>query len=171
MDAVITIGRPVSLADLDEVRALMRAFVAWHRELHVEDAHLIDGYFDGEAFEAELAALPGKYARPEGDLLLARYDGEAAGCVALRRLDERACEMKRMFLYPRFHGLGIGRALGEAILQEAKTSGYRIMRLDTSVRQSEAQGLYRKLGFRQIEAYYDVPRPLREWLVFMERDL
>jgi putative acetyltransferase len=168
---LITIDRPVTVEDFDDVRALMRAFVAWHRERHVEDRDLIDAYFDAEAFEEELAMLPAKYALPDGDLLLARLDGEPAGCVALRRLDDRACEMKRMYLYPQFRGQGVGRALAEAILKEAKASGYAVMRLDTSVRQREAEGLYRKLGFRQIEPYYELPKPLRDWLVFMERDL
>jgi GNAT superfamily N-acetyltransferase len=171
VDATITIGRPVSVADLDDVRALMRAFVAWHREWHVEDRELIDGYFDSKALEEELAGLPGAYSPTEGDLLLARCDGEAAGCVALRRLDDRACEMKRMFLYPRFHGRGIGLALGEAIVREARRAGYAVMRLDTSVRQTEARSLYYKLGFREIEAYYDLPPAIRDWLVFMELDL
>ena len=168
---MISIERPASTADLDEVRALMRAFVGWHRARHAQDAELIDGYFDPEAFEEELAGLPGRFAPPDGDLLLARWEGEAAGCVALRRLDDRTCEMKRMFLYPRFHGRGLGYALGQTLLVEAKTAGYELMRLDTSVRQEEAQALYRKLGFRRIDAYYDVPAPLGAWLVFMEREL
>lgn len=149
----------------------MRAFVDWHRARHAQDIELIDGYFDAAEFEAELASLPGKYAPPDGDLLLARWEGEAAGCVALRRFDDRACEMKRMFLYPRFHGRGLGYALGQTLLVEAKVAGYEVMRLDTSVRQEEAQALYRKLGFQRIEPYYDVPAPLRGWLVFMEREL
>src|SRR6185503_4555602 len=114
----------------------------------------IDAYFDEQAFENELDRLPETYGPPEGDLLLARCDGVVAGCVALHRLDGRACEMKRMFLEPRFHGLGIGRALGEAIIDAARESGYAVMRLDTSVRQAEAQALYTKLGFREIEPYY-----------------
>ena len=91
---------PHSAEQLDQVRALMRAFVAWHHERHVQDAHLIDAYFDREAFEQELATLPGDYAPPDGALLLAVDGGEAAGCVALRRLDAASCEMKRMFVYP-----------------------------------------------------------------------
>ena len=79
--------------------------------------------------------------------------------------------MKRMFVDPRFHGSGIGRALAEELLAVAKASGYAVMRLDTSKRQTEAQQLYRKLGFREISPYYDLPQPLIEWLVFMERDL
>ena len=62
----------------------MRAFVAWHRERHVEDIALIDRYFDEAEFEAELAGLPGTYASPEGRLFIAYQDGQPAGCVALR---------------------------------------------------------------------------------------
>jgi putative acetyltransferase len=168
---VISIGCPTSTDDLDEVRRLMREFVAWHRERHQEDAHLIDAYFDPAAFEDELAHLAEKYTPPDGDLLLARCDGQEAGCVALRRLDRRACEMKRMFVDPRFQGSGIGRSLAEAVIEVAKASGYAVMRLDTSKRQAEAQRLYRKLGFREISSYNDLPQPLIDWLVFMERDL
>jgi GNAT superfamily N-acetyltransferase len=146
----------------------MRAFVAWHRERHVRDAQLIDAYFDARAFEEELATLPGDYAPPDGALLLAYCEGAVAGCVALRRVDSAACEMKRMFVYPQFHGKGVGRALGEAIVREAKRSGYAVMRLDTSVRQMEAQHLYASLGFRRIDPYYELPPAVSDWLVFME---
>jgi GNAT superfamily N-acetyltransferase len=159
---------PDTVEQLDQVRALMRAFVAWHRERHAQDAHLIDAYFDAGAFEDELATLPGEYAAPDGALLLAYDEGAAAGCVALRRLDAAACEMKRMFVYPQFHGRGLGRALGEAIVREGRNAGYSLMRLDTSVRQVEAKQLYAKLGFRTIDPYYDLPPDLRNWLVFME---
>jgi GNAT superfamily N-acetyltransferase len=165
---VITLGRPETGAELDEVRALMRAFVAWHRERHVEDLALIDGYFDRNDFEEELASLPGKYSPPEGQLFLARCDGKAAGCVALRGIDRKACEMKRMFLYPQYHGRGIGRRLGEAIIRDARSAGYAVMRLDTSWRQQEAQALYLKLGFQRIEPYYDSPQALKDWLVYFE---
>lgn len=162
------IRAPDSAEQLDQVRALMRAFVAWHRERHVQDIHLINAYFDAWAFEEELAALPGDYAPPDGALALAYWDGAAAGCVALRRIDTAACEMKRMFVYPQFHGKGVGRALGDAIIREAKSAGYSVMRLDTSVRQMEAQQLYARLGFRRIAPYYELPSALRDWLVFME---
>jgi putative acetyltransferase len=171
MKPVISIGRPASADDFDEVRVLMREFVAWHHERHQEDAHLIDAYFDAAAFEDELAHLADRYTQPDGDLLLARCDGRSAGCVALRRLDAQACEMKRMYVEPRFHGSGVGRALGEELLAVAKVLGYTVMRLDTSKRQAEAQNLYRKLGFREIAPYSDLPQPLTDWLVFMERDV
>jgi putative acetyltransferase len=149
----------------------MRGFVAWHRQRHVEDLALIDEYFDPAEFAEELASLPGKYTPPNGQLLLAHYDGDPAGCVALRRINDRTCEMKRMFIYAEYHGKGIGRALGEALIRDAKTAGYAIMRLDTSVRQFEAQSLYLKLGFRRIEPYYELPAALRDWLVFFELNL
>ena len=165
------IERPTSEADFGEIRTLMRTFVAWHRERHTEDLHLIDAYFDEAAFEHELASLPTYYAPPAGDLLIARGDGEVAGCVALRRLDDTSCEMKRMFVYPHWQGHGLGRKLGEAIVASARSLGYRVMRLDTSFRQKEALQLYRTFGFHEIEPYYELPQPLREWLVFMELEL
>ena len=161
----------VTQDQLDAVRALMRAFVAWHRERNAQDLDLIDSYFDGAAFETELASLPGKYAPPRGRLLLATVDGRAAGCVALREIDADACEMKRMFVYPELQGHGAGRALGEAVIRAGREAGYRSMLLDTSFRQTEAQGLYRRLGFREIDPYYSLPDRLRNWLVFMALDL
>jgi GNAT superfamily N-acetyltransferase len=165
---VIRVMRPETTAELDDVRALMRAFVAWHRDRHVEDLALIDEYFDTDEFEDELASLPGKYAPPGGELLLACYDDKPAGCVALRGIDRQACEMKRMFLYPQYLRKGIGRRLGEAIIRGARAAGYSIMRLDTSWRQQEAQALYSKLGFQRIDPYYDCPPALKDWLVFFE---
>lgn len=165
---MLVVAQPVSRAELDAVRDLMRAFIAWHRERHVQDLALIDAYFDEAAFEAELAGLPGDYVAPRGDLLLATQHGEPAGCVALRAIDGDFCEMKRMFVYPRCHGQGVGRALGQQIVDSARRLGYKGMRLDTSIRQAEATALYQRLGFKMIDPYYELPKPLRDWLVFME---
>ena len=167
----IEIARAVSPVQLDDVRSLMRAFVAWHRERHTEDLALIDRYFHAEEFEQELAGLPGKYAPPKGRLLLARDGREAAGCVALRDLGGGIAEMKRMFIPVRFRGRGIGRALAERLLLEARAAGYERMRLDTSFRQTEALSLYERAGFRRIAPYYELPAEMRQWLVFMEMQL
>jgi GNAT superfamily N-acetyltransferase len=156
---------------LDDVRSLMRAFVAWHRERHAEDIALIDRYFDEREFAAELAGLPGTYARPQGRLLLAYHGGQPAGCVALRDLGDAVCEMKRMFVPAEFRGLGAGRALAARVIAEARIAGYRRMRLDTSRRQDEAMRLYEKAGFRRIAPYYDLPDDFKDWLVFFELDL
>jgi putative acetyltransferase len=162
---------PTSADELEQVRALMRAFVAWHRERHQQDLSLIDSYFDAAAFETELASLPGKYAPPTGHLFLATVNGAPAGCVALREIDDDACEMKRMYVYPEYHGRGVGRALGEAVIDAARAAGYRVMRLDTSIRQAEARTLYQRLGFREIAPYYELPEGIRNWLLFMELPL
>jgi putative acetyltransferase len=146
----------------------MRAFTAWHRERHTQDLHLIDAYFDAAALEEELAALPGAYSPPSGRLLLATHDGAPAGCVALRPIAAQRCEMKRMFVYPHLQGRGIGHALARRVIDDARSSGYRAMLLDTSIRQAEAQALYSRLGFEVVPPYYELPADLRDWLVFME---
>lgn len=103
--------------------------------------------------EAELAALPGGY-----DALLVARDGEEiAGCVALRPLEEGACEMKRLYVQPSARGSGAGRALVEASIARARELGYTAMRLDTLPRMNAARALYLSLGFRPIERYNDNP--------------
>jgi len=104
-------------------------------------------------FEEELANLPGCYARPEGCILLARYNEEIAGCVALRKLSDGICEGKRLYVKPQFRGLKIGRKLVEAIIAEAHKIGYTRMRGDTLASMKAAQALYASLGFKQIEPY------------------
>ena len=156
---------------LDDVRALMRAFVAWHRRRHVEDLALIDSYFDVAEFERELASLPGKYALPKGRLLIAYAGGQPAGCVALRDLGNGACEMKRMFVPEEFRGRGLGRALAERVLNDAQDAGYRLMRLDTSWRQKEAIRLYEGWGFHRVPPYYPCSDAMARWLIFFERKL
>jgi GNAT superfamily N-acetyltransferase len=109
-------------------------------------------------FDRELAGLPGEYAPPSGRLLLASCNGEAAGCVALRKLEAEICELKRLYLREKFRGAGLGRTLALAIIAEARGIGYCKMRLDTigpSMR--EAVALYHRLGFREIAPYRNNP--------------
>ena len=160
-----------SKEQLDHVRNLINSFLKWHLNRHLEDIDLINEYFDTKDFEEELASLPGKYSMPEGKLLLAFYNDLPAGCVALKKIDDSSCEMKRMFVYPEFHGKGIGYALAKVIIDEAKKIGYSTMKLDTSIRQIEAKNLYQGFGFKNTEAYYELPEKLKNWLVFMELKL
>ena len=106
----------------------------------------------------ELAGLPGRYAPPSGELLLARgRDGEPFGCVALRPMPERCCDMKRLYGAPAARGLGLGRTLIDAIGTEAVRIGYREMRLDTLPEMEAAIALYRRAGFGATAPYYDTP--------------
>ena len=152
--------------ELDEVRRLFRAFVAWHRERHSEDRALIDAYFGEAAYEREIQGLPGAYAPPEGALLACWDSDLAVGCVAFKRLHEHACEMKRLFVPAMARGRGVGRLLVTDLLERARRAGYREMYLDTSIRQTEAIALYRDLGFQEVEPYTDLPEAMQGWLAF-----
>lgn len=126
--------------------------------------HLFEEYADSldvdlcfQDFASELARLPGHYAPPRGELLLASWDHSPAGCVALRPLDRAACEMKRLYVRPEFRGHGIGRALIQHIIEVARRAGYRSMRLDSLPSMKSALTLYRQLGFNAIPPYRNNP--------------
>jgi len=119
-------------------------------------------------FDQEVAGLPGNYAPPSGRLFLAHWGDEVAGCIALRKLEPDICEMKRLYLRPKFRGKGFGRTLAEFIISEARKIGYKRMRLDT-IRDNmqDAIALYRRLGFQEIEAYRNNPLPTAIYMELM----
>jgi len=108
---------------------------------------------DFQNFKEELANLPGDYAPPGGRLLIALWREQLSGCVALRKLEDRICEMKRLYVKPQFRGKGIGRALAEAIIENAREIRYHSMRLDTISSMDGAKALYLSLGFKKIAPY------------------
>lgn len=147
----------VSAADIAEARHLFRAYAGWLG---------VDLSFQG--FEAELAGLPGAYASPKGRLVLARVGAMAVGCAALRPLGDGVCEMKRLYVLPEHQGRGMGRALAQRIIEEARGIGYRRMVLDTLASMAPALALYRSLGCNPVAPY--TANPLAG-AVFLGRDL
>ncbi|MDP2813747.1 MAG: GNAT family N-acetyltransferase [Erysipelotrichaceae bacterium] len=108
-------------------------------------------------FENELLKLPDKYALDDGRLYIASVDGEVAGCIGLRRLDDTRCELKRLYIRPPFRHLGLGAMLSLRVIHDARQIGYHHILLDTLSSMTPAMNLYQKLGFREIPAYYHNP--------------
>ena len=155
MPEQLTIVPAESAAQLDAIRELLLEY--W------ENRKLELFVFD---FDQELADLPGAYAPPDGRLFLAQWENKSAGCVALRKLESGICEMKRLYLSPKFRGKGFGKILAEFIINEARKIGYQKMRLDTiQANMQEAIVLYRQLGFNEIAPYRVNPLP---GVIFME---
>ena len=143
---------------IKETRRLFREYEKWLN---------LDMCFQG--FAEELANLPGKYAKPGGRLYLAIVNNEIAGCIALRKLEENICEMKRLYVRDEFRGFGLGNKLIGKLIEEACLVGYQKMRLDTLPdKMAKAVKLYKSHDFREIPAYYH--NPYGETL-FMEKDL
>jgi GNAT superfamily N-acetyltransferase len=134
-------------SQIDDARRLFREYETWLG---------LDLCFQG--FEEELQNLPGKYAMPEGSLLVAYVDHSPAGCIALRKLSDGVCEMKRLFVRDDFRGSGIGLLLVERVIENARTARYRKMRLDTyPPKMGKAVKLYESHGFYPIPPYYQNP--------------
>jgi putative acetyltransferase len=150
-------------------QAVSPAEIETVRSLFLEYARSLDFELCFQSFDEELSALPGDYAPPDGRLWLAELDGRAVGCVALHRHAGDICEMKRLYVRPEARGGGLGRALVEALIAEARRIGYRKLRLDTvGATMRNAVSLYRSLGFKDIPAYRENPMPS---VVYLELDL
>lgn len=143
--------------EMETVRALFREYERFLK---------VDLCF--QSFAEELTTLPGRYAPPQGRLLLAREGEQTAGCVALRPLDDGVCEMKRLFVRPDYRGQGLGRLLALQAVSEATALGYAVMRLDTLSTLEHAMQIYAALGFQRRAAYYANPLP---GVVYWERAL
>jgi len=143
-----SIAPVLAAADLFDIQELFRSYA---ESLPIDLAY--------QGFEDELAGLPGKYAPPAGAMLIARgADDRALGCVALRPIaGEGVCEMKRLYVEPKARGSGLGGALIAAVIESARTAGYREMRLDTLPTMAAARAMYARAGFREIAPYYSTP--------------
>jgi GNAT superfamily N-acetyltransferase len=149
MSESISIIQAISPAEIAAVRQLFEEYVAW-----------LGFSLDYQGFPEEFASLPGRYALPEGRLLLATCDGTPAGCGALRPLSADICEMKRVFVRPNYRGRKLGLTIVNRLIEEARAIGYHSMRLDTIAdRMGDAVRLYQALGFCEIPAYYKSSQP------------
>ena len=143
--------------------------IASVRELFLEYAQSLGFRLCFQSFDQELAALPGDYAPPTGRLLLARLENQLAACVALHKLDQEVCEMKRLYVRPQFRGKGLGRTLAGRVIANAREIGYKKLRLDTVEPMMQAAvAMYRTLGFREINPYRANPI---EGALYMELEL
>lgn len=143
--------------------------VAIVRELFLEYEQSLGFSLCFQSFDKELAGLPGDYAPPDGRLWLAMFESQAAGCVALHKIEPGICEMKRLYVPPQFRGKGLGRALAERVIADARQIGYKTLRLDTVEPMMQAAvAMYRQLGFREIEPYRENPI---EGALYMELQL
>lgn len=148
-DPAVTVSAASGAADLAAARRLFQAY-----------AQSLDFSLCFQDFDAELAAMPGKYAPEQrGALLLGRIGGQPVGVVGLRDLGDGVAEMKRLYIEPEGRGHNLGRRLTDALLAEARRLGYRAIRLDTFPSMVAANRIYDSLGFRDIPPYYDNPLP------------
>jgi GNAT superfamily N-acetyltransferase len=152
---MIKIVQAETASQIKDARLLFREYETWLG---------LDLCFQG--FEAEVLGLPGKYAKPDGRLYLAYDDAKLAGCIALRKIGNGICEMKRLFVRDEFRGQKVGVQLIERLIADARSIGYQKMRLDTyPPKMAKAVSLYESHGFCPIEPYYDNPY---EGVIFME---
>jgi putative acetyltransferase len=150
---------------IDLIQAALPEHIEQARSLFLEYGGSLGFSLCFQSFDEELKGLPGAYGPPSGRLLLARYAGHAAGCIALRKLESNICEMKRLYVRPDNRGLGLGKMLVERLIEEARVIGYKRMRLDTiESAMKDAVALYRRMGFTEIAAYSAIPIENALWM-------
>ena len=149
--------------DIEVVKGLLEEYVAsWFESdgpVHIKEV---------EAHKHQMNHLGEYFGPPDGCLLVAKHEKEPAGCVALRKLSDDTCEMKRLYVKPKFRGLKMGMDLANAVIAQARRIGYERMRIHTITAFEQANGLYKSLGFNEIDPYEYTPR---EDALFMELKL
>lgn len=149
----------------DEVRNIFKEYT----DMLVNMDKKFEESLKAQKYDNELDDLTAKYGKPEGRLYLATIDGETAGCIALKKLDlSLSCELKRLYIKPKFRGNNIGEKLVNQIICDAKDIGYKYIYLDTLPYLKSALHIYKKWGFYEIEAYYNNPM---EDAIYMKLDL
>jgi GNAT superfamily N-acetyltransferase len=153
--------------EIGALRAMLREYLTW--AFTIDSGSDVAPTFQG--LDEELAELPGIFAPPTGSLIVALVDGELAGCVALRQVDERTGELKRMYVRPAFRGRQLGQRLVGALIDQARAYGYHRVILDSHVTMTAAHRIYEAAGFRFVDPPDGFPEALLPVVVFMELDL
>ena len=166
----ISIVEAVAPRHIAAVQQLLRDYLLWMRRRYSDRLEMIDAYFDPHEWQSELADLPGHYGAPFGAIVLALVDGVPAGCVMLRGIGSDVSEMKRLFVRPAFRGLGLARRMVAEIMRLSCKRGYSRMNFETGALQTEAEALYRALGFKQTPPYYGCSDLIRENGRFFEAE-
>ncbi len=164
---MLQIAQVESPNDIADIREMLVEYTRWSFTL-VEDG-INPPTFHG--IEEELASLPGIYAPPKGCLLLARWEGMPAGCVALKGHERGTCELKRLYVRNEFRGKDLGRILVELLLAKARELNYRRIELDSHFSMTHAHAIYRAAGFQDREAPEGFPEEIKKLAIFMELDL
>ena len=157
--------------DYRGIALLISEYVAWLRSRYAHDTWFVAEVLDRQSLTSELEILPTMYGPPNGRAFVAVRDREILACGAYRRLDDEACEMKRVFVPERFRGAGLGRGICNALVAGARADGFRSMKLDTGTIMTEAIALYRSSGFKECAPYIDYPAKLMPYFVFMQLPL
>lgn len=139
-----------------------------YTDMLIENDSSFQKYLDIQNYSEEMELLESKYGLPEGRLYLVYCDEELAGCIGLRKIDNQNCEMKRLYVRPKFRGRKIGNLLVEKIIDDAKKIGYSHMLLDTLPFLKSAIHMYKKYGFYEIDSYNDSPM---DTSIYMKLDL
>ena len=147
-----------------EIRELFTAYT----DMLVEHDAAFKAYLNIQNYDDEIAHLEHKYGLPDGRLYLLKRDGKSAGCIALRKLDNERCEMKRLYVRPEYRGEKLGELLVRKIIDDARAIGYKHMMLDTLPFLESAIRMYKKLGFYETDCYNDSPM---DTTIFMRLDL
>jgi GNAT superfamily N-acetyltransferase len=156
--------------DLSEVRELFWEYLQWANGRVNEEFGV---NFDIETMLEDDMRKLDIYFPPDGRLVLVSEEGKSAGLGCLKKLRNGMGEVKRMYVRPEFRGRGLGRGMLEALLSEARKSGYSKVRLDSARFMKAAHSLYRSAGFQEIEPYdeSEIPPDFREHWIFMEKTL
>jgi putative acetyltransferase len=157
-------------AHFEQVEELFAELMAWDSAHTAElgfSAALVQQFY----YHQGVVHLPGEYAPPSGQLLLATHSGNAAGCGAYINLSAGICELKRLYVRKQYRGRKLGQRIVTTLLDSARRADYHLMRLETVCFMQSAIAMYRELGFRERSAYYEIPEVFEEITLFMELEL